>query len=456
VLLVTSLASFLGFLDVTIVNVAFRSISESFDTASPAHLSWVLNSYNVLFAAFLLPCGVLADRFGSTPALIAGVAMFAVASALCSAAPSLDLLVAARSLQALAAALVIPSSLAVLLGETAPSGRAATIALWSAAAAVAAGIGPSLGGLLVELDSWRLVFLVNVPVAIALLIACRTLPSAAGNSARRADLMGGAAISVSLGALALGIAKGEDWGWLSSANLACYAICAFALALFIRRTHRSADPMLPSALFDSRERSVANFATAVFAIAFYAGILGNVLFLTGVWGYSIFEAGAAISPAPLTSALVGAMAGRLAARVGSRPLALLGCAIYGGAGMGFLLAVTGESPDFLGAWLPAAILMGAGIGLVFASLGASAAASLPAADFASGSALNTVARQLGAVIGTAVVFAILHDGLAVNGIDQYEPVWFACMCVSAGAALSALLLPRPRPVLTETRRALVD
>jgi NTE family protein len=205
-------------------------------------------------------------------------------------------------------------------------------------------------------------------------------------------------------------------------------------------------------LFEDRERSVANFATAVFAIAFYAGILGNVLFLTGVWGYSILEAGAAISPAPLTSALVGAIAGRLTSRVGSRPLALLGCAIYGGVGMGFLLTVIGESPDFLGTWLPAAILMGCGIGLVFPSLGASAAASLPAENFASGSALNTVARQLGAVIGTAAVFAILHDGLALNRIDQYESVWLACACVSAGAALSALFLPRSRPALVETSR----
>jgi len=445
VLAIASLASFLGFLDVTIVNVAFPSISRTFGTSSPAHLSWVLNSYNVLFAAFLLPCGVVADRLGSSRALLAGVALFGIASGICAAAPSLDLLIAARALQALAAALMIPSSLAVLLAATGREQRPAAIAAWSASAAVAAGIGPSFGGFLVEASSWRLVFLVNVPVALVLLAASASLPATPRLLDRSPDLLGGAAISLALGSLALGISKGEDWGWTSTANLVCYLVAALMLGVFALRTRRRANPMIAVALFQDRERSTANVATVVFAVAFYAGILNNVLFLTGVWGYSILEAGLAISPAPLSSAAVGMIGARLLPRFGSRPLAALGCVVYGCGGIGLLLHSAGASPDFLSVWLPAALLMGCGIGLVFSALGASAAASLQASDFATGSALNTVARQLGAVIGTALVFSILHEGLLRLTVGPYQDVWTLCLCVSLAATAVALLLPGRQP-----------
>jgi len=445
VLAIASLASFLGFLDVTIVNVAFPSISRTFGTSSPAHLSWILNSYNVLFAAFLLPCGVVADRLGSSRTLIGGVALFGVTSGLCAAAPSINLLIAARALQALAAALMIPSSLAVLLAATSRSQRPAAIAAWSASAAVAAGIGPSLGGFLVEASSWRLVFLVNVPVALFLLAASVSLPSTPRLLDRRPDLLGGAAISLALGFLALGISKGEDWGWTSTANLACYLVSALMLGVFALRTYLRPNPMIAVDLFRDPERTTANVATVVFSVAFYAGILNNVLFLTGVWGYSILEAGLAISPAPLTSAAVGMLAARLLPRFGSRPLAALGCVVYGCGGIGFLLRSADVTPDFLSVWLPAALLMGCGIGLVFASLGASAAASLRESDFATGSALNTVARQLGAVIGTALVFSILHEGLLRLTPGPYQDVWALCLGVSLAAMAVALLLPGRQP-----------
>lgn len=450
VLLVTTLASFLGFLDITIVNIAFPSISRSFATASPSHLSWVLNSYNVLFAAFLLPCGAIADRLGRTRALTYGLLLFVLASLACAAAPSLNGLIAARSLQALAAALLIPSSLAVLLGETTRPMRPKAIALWAAAGAVAAGIGPSLGGLLVDAGSWRYVFLINVPVALGILVGVRTLPSPPGVRERRPDLLGGLAISIALGALALGIAKGEEWGWTSIADLSCYAVCAAMLTLFVLRSRGARGPMVPLRLFLDRERSCANFASVVFATAFYAGILGNVLFLTSVWHYSILKAGLAISPAPLSSAVVGASVGRFVSRIGTRSLAFCGSLIYAG-GMASLVARAGSTPDYLGIWLPAALLMGCGIGLVFPALGASAAASLRDADFATGSALNTVARQLGAVLGTALVFAILHQGLTVASVSPYRHVWIFSLGVGVASAVIALFLPAAPPLLASPR-----
>jgi NTE family protein len=455
-LAITCAASFLGFLDVTIVNVAFPSISRSFAAASPAHLSWVLNSYNVLFAAFLLPCGALADRVGRKRAFAGGLSLFAAASALCAASPSLDALIAARAIQALAAALVIPSSLAILLGEIAQARRARAIALWAAAGAVAAGVGPSLGGLIVEASTWRYVFLINVPLALALLAACRELAPTPAVAGRPPDLLGGAAISLAMGALAMGIAKGEAWHWGSVRDLSCFAIALASLAVFATRNRRASTPMVPPTLLGDLERNSANAATIVFATAFYAGILGNVLFLTGVWHYSILKAGLAISPAPLTSAPVGAIAGRHLGRVGPRALVLAGSAIYG-CGMAYLaLRATGRA-DYLGVWLPGAIVLGCGIGLVFPALGAGAAASLLDAEFAIGSALNTVARQLGAVLGTALVFAILHEGLAGASISPYRRIWVVAVMAAAATAAVGLLLPtRERSTASEPTPSLAS
>src|SRR5215217_8125144 len=204
----------MGFLDVTIVNVAFPDIERDFAGASQADLSWVLNAYNIVFAALLVPAGRVADLVGRRRMFLIGVTAFVAASVLCGVASSPEGLVAARVLQAAAGAILVPTSLALLLPEFPPERRATAVAIWSATGAVAAALGPSLGGVLVDQLGWRWVFFANVPIGLAALVpARRILRETRDPGGVLPDALGSALIVAGVGALALGIVKGSDWGW---------------------------------------------------------------------------------------------------------------------------------------------------------------------------------------------------------------------------------------------------
>src|SRR3954463_10366634 len=212
VLIVVSAAVFMASLDLFIVNIAFPAIARDFGGGSLASLSWILNAYAIVFAALLVPAGRAADRLGRQRRLIAGLTLFTVASALCAAAPNVELLVAARVLQAVGAASVFPTSLALLLPEFPPAERRKAVSIWPAIGAVAAAAGPPIGGLLVQ-AGWQLVFLVNVPIGIVVLVvAARVLREQREDaSAPRPDLVGALLLTASIGTLTLGIVKAPDW-----------------------------------------------------------------------------------------------------------------------------------------------------------------------------------------------------------------------------------------------------
>ena len=228
VLLVASFGAFLAFLDATIVNVAFPNIRESFPDATISNLSWILNAYSIVFAAFLVVSGRLADLVGRRRTFTNGVLLFTVASVLCALAPSVQVLVAFRVVQALGAALLVPASLALVVEAFPTAKRSHAVGLWGAAAALAAGLGPPIGGALVEWGDWRWAFMVNLPFGLAALWAGRRLlvESRAPGRRRMPDLLGASVSALMLGALTLGIVKGGDWGWTSPATIACFVAAA--------------------------------------------------------------------------------------------------------------------------------------------------------------------------------------------------------------------------------------
>ena len=215
VLLVASFGAFLAFLDSTIVNVAFPDIAASFPGTSIGDLSWVLTAYNIVFAAFLVVAGRLADLFGRRRTFIVGVAVFTAASGLCAVATSVEALVAFRVLQGIGAAVLVPASLALVVEGYGPARRAHGVGLWGAAAAIASGLGPPIGGALVEAADWRLAFLVNVPLGlVAMVLARRCLvESRAAGRRRTPDLRGALLLAATLGLLTLGLVQGPEWGW---------------------------------------------------------------------------------------------------------------------------------------------------------------------------------------------------------------------------------------------------
>jgi EmrB/QacA subfamily drug resistance transporter len=443
VLIVTSAGAFMSFLDVTIANIAFPSIRGSFDHTSLAHLSWVLNAYNVVFAAALIPAGRLADRYGRRRFFFAGTVVFLTASVLCGAAWDADVLIVARALQALGGAALVPTSLSLVLPEFPLERRATATAIWGSTGAIAAATGPSLGGLLVDWQGWRWVFYVNLFIGIPALVAGRRiLHESRDSTAQLPDLIGTAMVMLGVGALALALVEGPDWGWSSIRVIAAFASASALLVLTIIRSARHPRPAFELELFRVRSFSVATAGISVFAAGFYALLLSNVLFLTGVWHYSILRAGFALTPSPLMAALAGPVGGRLSDRYGQRVVAVPGGLLFAGGPLFFLL-VTGSERHWATHFLPGMMLTGIGIGLCFSGFGSAVYAELPRQRYATGSALSTTCRQIGAVVGIAVLIAIL--GSSSNQMPTaFHHAWETMFATGSAAAITALGLGRVR------------
>ena len=333
VLGVASFGAFLAFLDATIVNVAFPSIRESFPDSTISNLSWVLNAYNIVFAAFLVPFGRLTDLIGRRRAFVWGVLVFTVASVICALSPSVGFLIGARVVQALGAAMLVPASLALVVAAFPAERRTHAVGLWGASAALASGLGPPIGGLLVQVGDWRWAFLVNLPFGIAAwVLARRSLVESRAPGRRTLPDLGGAALfALALGLLTLGIVQGGDWGWTSSAVIGCFVVAAVLLVLFVASSRRHRSPLLDPELLKVRAFKVGNVATVAAGMGFYAYLLTNILWLTYVWGYSVLRAGLALVPAALIAAVVAAVLGPIAAERGYRLFIIPGALVWASA-----------------------------------------------------------------------------------------------------------------------------
>ncbi len=293
VFVVTALGAFMASLDLSIVNIVFPALQRSFPHDPRATLTWVITGYSIVFGSLLVTAGRTADRLGSRRMFFAGMAVFTLGSALCGLAPTVDLLVAGRVIQGCGAACLLPASLSLLLGAFPVERRSQVVALWGGVGALAVATGPSLGAVIVSGAGWRWAFYINLPVAaVAWLVGRRVLARSGGNAARGTpDYSGVVLVSTALAALVLAISQGSTWGWSSGRTIACFAGAIVLGAAFLYRSAHHPEPVLDLSLFSARSFSVANAATLLYAMGFFAMLLGNILFLTGVWHYSILQAG---------------------------------------------------------------------------------------------------------------------------------------------------------------------
>ncbi len=448
VLSIASLGAAVAFLDATVVNIAFPNIEKSFPTEPITSLSWILNAYNIVFAAFLVAAGRFADLIGRRRMFIFGMALFTVASVLCSVAPSVGVLVAFRVIQALGSACLVPASLALVLNAFPPDRRSYGVTLLSAVAAAAAGLGPTLGGLLVSAANWRLVFLVNLPIGvIAVLLARRFLvESRAAGRRRMPDMLGAAIFAVAIAALVLAVVRGEDWGWEDPRIIASFAVAVVLGAVFVRRCRWHRSPIVDLKLFRSRTFSASNAATVMLAAGYYGYTLVEVLFLTGVWHYTVLQAGLALIPGPFVAAAASEPSGRLVERIGPRPVLVCGSILWGGAVIWFITQA-GSTPAFFSVWLPGVVMLGAGAGAAFPNLSAVAVASAPGDSFATATAMNSVARQVGAALGVAVVVAIIGTPTLFGFEAAFKDAWKFCSAILIAAGFVCLLIGRLRSEL---------
>jgi len=444
---VLAFAVFMSSLDLFIVNLAFPYISKQYPGTSLSSLSWVLNGYTIVFAAVLVPAGRWADRIGRRRVFAAGLAAFSAGSVLCGLAPGVDLLIAARVVQAVGAGAMVPASLSLLLAAVPAQGRAKALGTWSALGALGAALGPVIGGSLVQVN-WRLVFWVNVPVGVAaMVLAVRVVPESRDPDSRgRPDLLGALLLAASVGLVAFALVEAPSWGWGSPSFLGLLAGSVICGALMVRRSRRHHSPVIELELLHSRTFSGAFAASILYYAAFGAFVLSAVEFLTGVWHYSAVDAGLAIAPGPLmVLPFARLVAPRLSAFLGGPGrVAVIGCLVNAAAQLLWLTQIS-ATPDYATHLLPAQLLGGAGVGLTIPSLLGAGSASLAPGRFGTGSGILNTARQVGTVLGVAGLVAILSRVSSADPVVAYRHgvILIIAFFVAAGAVSAGLLTGRP-------------
>ncbi len=438
---VLALAVFISTLDVFIVNIAVPAIRAGFGGSSVADVSWVLNAYAIVFAALLVPFGKLGDVVGRRRVFAAGLAAFGLGSALCAASPSLGFLIAARALQGAGAAAVTPTSLGLLLPSIPPRRRAAAIGAWAALGAVGAASGPPLGGLLTQV-SWHWIFIVNVPLAaIALAGTYRVLPEIR-DPARPPlpDWLGTILLIAAVGLATLGLVEGSAWHW-DWRVIGCFAGAVAVAAAFVAWSRRHRAPVLELGILRVPAFALASLSAALFFAAFSAMLLGNVLFLTGVWQFSVLHAGLALTPGPVAAAAFAPFAGRLSQRIGPGFVGGLGALLFG-SGSVLWIALIGLHPDYWTRFFPAMLIGGTGVGLALPAFTIAATATLPPPKLATGIGAQTMFRQIGATFGVAGFVAVLGTPAPGTVLGAYDNTRLFMIAAAAAAAAALALIPR--------------
>ncbi|MDH4143808.1 MAG: MFS transporter [Acidimicrobiia bacterium] len=422
-------------INVTGTNIAFAEIQKTFTTTSRATLSWALSGYNIALASFMVLGGRLADGLGRRRVFFAGVWVFLVGSLACFAAPVGLAFVAGRIVQGLGGALVVPSSLALVLPEFPASRRTSAVAVWTASGSTGAAVAPSLSAFVVDAFGWRVVYLLSVPIALGALVAGRRLlrESRAASSAQRMDLLGMPMGTVAIGLVAFAIVEGPKWGWLSPGIAASLIAAAVLFPAFVLRSLRHPAPLMNLRIFRVRTVWTANVANVFMSMMGLSIWLVWPLFLTGIWGYSLVEAGLAITPGPICSAVSGVLAGRLADRHGPRLLIGVG-SLFPAFVMIWMALRFGPEPHYWSVFFPAVTMFGLGFGLTFSPLNGAALKGVDAGAFGEVNAAFNTVRNLAGGLGVAIVVALLGENDPIP-FANFDRVYYVMAFLSALPAL---------------------
>jgi EmrB/QacA subfamily drug resistance transporter len=444
----TVLGSGIAALDATVVGIALPAIGRDFHTGVSS-VQWVVDAYTLTLAGLLLLGGTLGDSYGRRKVFAIGVAWFAVASLLCGVAPNVQVLIAARALQGVGGALLTPGSLAILQASFAQDDRAAAIGAWSGLGGLATAIGPFLGGYLIGALSWRLVFYINLPLAVfVLFITARHVPETkAPGPAPKLDIRGAVSISGALAGITYGLIAASSDGWGSVQVLVPLAVGAVLMGVFIWVEDKEPQPMLPLGVFRSRQFSAANAVTFVV----YAALSGLLFLVPTVLqvssGYSPLAAGASLLPVTFIMLTLSSRSGALAARIGPRLQMSTGPLVI--AASFLLFTRLGGSGNYLSEVLPAVLVFGLGVAIMVAPLTATAMAAAPADHAGVASAVNNDVARAAGLIAVAVLPALagitgnsyLHPAALAHGF-RVSAVIAAVFCV-AGGVLAALTIRNP-------------
>jgi EmrB/QacA subfamily drug resistance transporter len=437
----------MAFLDSTVVNVALPAIGKDLG-AGVSGLQWVVSAYLITLSSLILIGGSLGDLFGRRRIFIVGVVWFSVASLLSAVAPNLDLLIAARALQGVGGALLTPGSLALIEASFAAEDRNRAIGAWSGLGGVATAIGPFVGGWLVSAVSWRLIFLLNLPLAAVVLLASRHVPESTDPTTdRHVDVLGATLVVVGLGATTYALIEGPSHGTTIGVTVISALIGAAGLIGFLLAERMGRHPMLPLDIFRSRQFTAANLVTVVVYAA-----LGGVFFLLAVYlqqalHYSPVEAGAALFPVTVIMLLLSARAGALAQRIGPRLPMTVGPTIVG---VGLLLMRRIDvGTHYVNTVLPAVVVFSLGLAVTVAPLTATVLAAADARHAGIASGINNAVARVASLFAVALLPALVglsgadYQNPAVFSVGFHRAVTIAAALTFAGAVIAFLGIRNP-------------
>ena len=446
------LSAFLVTANISTLNIAFPDMEATFSDTPRAVLSWVFNAYTVTFAALLVPAGRFADRYGRRAMFRAGTVLFAFGGLAVGLAPWVWALILARVAQGVGAALLTPAAMGLLLMVTPASIRTRAVAAFAGVGSLGIAVGPSIGAFIVELGGWRWAFLmIPVVAAPARTAAIGQLPETEPDPlAERPDLVGSMLLATSIAMIVLALAQSRRWGITSLGVIGALGTGLVLALVFFLRTRAAGNPLVPFEMFRIRSFTAANAGAVVFGLALSAILLVNVLFLTGVWRYSILQAGLAATPAPVVVAVLAPVAGRAAERFGQAVVATAG-PLFFGTGIALYYWRLDSHPDFLRDWLPGAAIVGIGISMTFPILNAAAVRDVDPDAYSLATGITQTGRQIGAALGIALTVAVLGDppppdmdpvvrtALLLHDLRQ---AWIFIGVFGTSAALAGALLGR--------------
>jgi EmrB/QacA subfamily drug resistance transporter len=411
VLLTLSLGFFMTLLDITIVNIAMPSMIDQLH-ASLDEILWVVNAYVLILAVLLITAGRLGDLWGQRNVFIFGVAAFTLASLLCGVSQNPAELIAARCLQGLGAAMLMPQTMALIVATFPAERRGTALGVWGAVAGVATIAGPTLGGFLVTSFDWRWIFFVNLPIGVITLIASfGVIPSVRQERRHRLDVGGVVIATAALFCFSFALTEGQRYHWGTWIWALIVASAAF-LVIFLVQQHgrQSNEPLVPFSLFRDRNYTIVNVISAAVSIGMMGMFLPLTIYLQSVLGYSALKSGLVMAPMSVISMCVAPAAGRLSDKLGGKYILMTGLTLYG-AGMTWIVAIAQPGSNWP-VFVPAFLVAGIGSGCVFAPMATEAMRGVEPRMAGAASGVYNTLRQIGSVVGSAAMGAILQNRLA--------------------------------------------
>jgi EmrB/QacA subfamily drug resistance transporter len=417
ILITLSLGFFMTLLDLTIVNIAIPSMITALG-ASLDEILWVVNAYVLVLAVLLITAGRLGDLRGQRKLFVAGVVVFTLASLACGLSPNPTALIAFRAVQGIGAALLMPQTMAIIIGTFPAERRGTALGIWGAVAGLATVAGPTLGGVLVTYASWRWIFIVNVPIGVLVLVMTFAfIPDTRMDRQHKLDLVGVGLATAGLFCLTFALIEGQRFSW-NAGIMALFVAFVVLTVLFLlqQRRRQDAEPLVPFSLFRNRNFAVINVVAALVSVGILGFFLPVTIYLQSVLGYSAIKAGLILAPMSLIALLLAPTAGKMSDQIGGKYILMTGLGLYGvGAA---LLTLQSKADSNWPTFIPAIVIMGLGMGGIWAPMATEAMRGVPPQLAGAAAGVNNTLRQVGSVVGSAAVGALLQNQLASTLRDE--------------------------------------